>query len=172
VLRNKCHKATTGQNPRENLDWAWQTSQMVCRGNRGWYEGGRDGGVKARARVGGAHMVRRPRRLTSSAKLSGCGYPRPCDRRLSRKTRAAVGKPPGSTIVTPAVSSADSPEAICLPSGHYVNDLAPVCCSCNPHEVGAASAQLNFPLAESARLMPVTASPMPDHAGALAGLIS
>jgi hypothetical protein len=76
---------------------------------------------EARARAGGAHMVRRPRRLTSSAKLSGYGRPPPCDRRLSRKTRAAVGKPPGSTIVTPAVSSADSPGAICLPSGHYVN---------------------------------------------------
>jgi hypothetical protein len=30
----------------------------------------------------------------------------------------------------------------------------------------------NFPLAESARLMPVTASPMPAYAGAVAGLIS
>jgi hypothetical protein len=28
------------------------------------------------------------------------------------------------------------------------------------------------PMAESARLMPVTASPMPAHAGAIAGLIS
>jgi hypothetical protein len=45
-------------------------------------------------------------------------------------------------------------------------------CCCNPQEFGAASAQFNFPLAESARLMPVTASPMPAHAGALAGLIS
>jgi hypothetical protein len=34
------------------------------------------------------------------------------------------------------------------------------------------SRNLRHPLAESARLMPVTASPMPAHAGALAGLIS
>jgi len=30
----------------------------------------------------------------------------------------------------------------------------------------------NFPLAESARMMAVTASPLPAHAGAIAGLIS
>ena len=58
---------------------------------------------------------RRPTKNAESA------YPRPHDRRLSRKTRAAVGKPPGSTNVTPAVSSADSLGAICWPSGHHVN---------------------------------------------------
>jgi hypothetical protein len=45
-------------------------------------------------------------------------------------------------------------------------------CCCKPQEVGAASAQFSFPLAESARLMPVTASPLPGYPGAIAGLIS
>ena len=45
-------------------------------------------------------------------------------------------------------------------------------CCCKPQEVGATSAQFNFPMAESARLMPVIASPMPAHTGALAGHIS
>ena len=36
-------------------------------------------------------------------------------------------------------------------------------CGCTPGELGAASAQFNFPMADSARLMPVTTSPMPAH---------
>jgi hypothetical protein len=43
--------------------------------------------------------------------------PRPCDRRLSRKTRAAAGKPPGSTTAVPGVSSADSLGANALSIG-------------------------------------------------------
>ena len=97
-------------------------------------------------------------------------YPRPRDRRLSRKTRAAVGKPPGSTTAELAVSSADIPAAIAVPIGNQENTSTPLLLQST--ELGAASAQFNSPLAESARLMPVTASPMPAHAGALAGLIS
>jgi hypothetical protein len=46
-------------------------------------------------------------------------YPRPRDRRLTRKTRAAVGKPPARTESCPAVRSADevgdSLADVCLP---------------------------------------------------------
>jgi len=59
-----------------------------------------------------------------------------------RKTRAAVGKPPAAV-------------------DHW---------GCGPEYFGAASLPLT--LAESARLMPVTASPLPASAGAHAGLIS
>jgi len=52
-------------------------------------------------------------------------YPRPRDRRLSRKTRAAVGKPPGSTIAVPGVSSADSPGADSAPVRHRENASTP-----------------------------------------------
>ncbi len=55
-------------------------------------------------------------------------YPRPRDRRLSRKTRAAVGKPPGSTTLRPAVSSADStgansPSIAHQEDGHLLLDV-------------------------------------------------
>ena len=63
---------------------------------------------------------RRPTKKTESA------YPRPRDRRLSRKTRAAVGKPPGSTTAELAVSSADSPGANALPIGHQENTSTPL----------------------------------------------
>ena len=38
-------------------------------------------------------------------------YPRPRNRRLSRKSSAAVGKPPGSKNAYPVVSSADSADS-------------------------------------------------------------
>ena len=44
-------------------------------------------------------------------KKTDSAYPRPRARRLSRKTRAAAGKPPRSTTLEPAVSRADSPGA-------------------------------------------------------------
>ena len=53
-------------------------------------------------------------------------YPRPRDRRFSRKTRAAVGKSPGSANAVPGVSSADSPGAISLPSRHRENTSTPL----------------------------------------------
>ena len=53
-------------------------------------------------------------------------YPRPRDRRLSRKTRAAVGKPPGSTTAELAVSSADIPAAIAVPIGNQENTSTPL----------------------------------------------
>jgi hypothetical protein len=65
-------------------------------------------------------------------------YPRPCDRRLSRKTRTAVGKPPGSTTAVPGVSSADSLGANALAIGHQIVLRYPYCC-CNQNEIGAAS---------------------------------
>ena len=106
-----------------------------------------------------------------SARKAENAYPRPRDRRLSRKTRAAVGKPPGSVKAMFAVSSADNPDQ--LPSKSTLgNTRDNCCCRCKPQEVGAASVQFNSPLAESARLMPVTASPMPAHAGANTGHIS
>ena len=49
-------------------------------------------------------------------------------------------------------------------------DAAPAHCGCTPESAGAASTA--FTLAESARLMPDTASPLPAPAGAYAGLIS
>lgn len=106
-----------------------------------------------------------------SARNAENAYIRPRDRRLSRKTRAALGKQPGSVKAMFAVSSADNPDQ--LPSKSTVgNNRGNSCCCCKPQEVGAASVPFYSPLAESARLMPVTASPMPAHAGALAGLIS
>ena len=54
-------------------------------------------------------------------KQAESAYPRPRDRRLSRKTRAAVGKPPGSTYALPAVRTADSHGAKALPIGHQEN---------------------------------------------------
>ncbi len=48
---------------------------------------------------------------TRSRSAIESAYPRPRDRRLSRKTRAAVGKPSGSATAARAVSRACSPEA-------------------------------------------------------------
>ena len=53
-------------------------------------------------------------------------YPRPRDRCLSRKTRAAVGKPLGSTAPGPAVSSADTPAAIAVPIGNQEYSKKPL----------------------------------------------
>jgi len=58
---------------------------------------------------------RRPTKKAENA------YPRPRDRRLSRKTRAAVGKPPGSTTPGPAVSRADSTGANTPSIAHQAN---------------------------------------------------
>ena len=55
--------------------------------------------------------------LAQSESSVESAYPRPRDRRLARKTHAAVGKPSGSTTAEPAVSSADSPGASSLPIG-------------------------------------------------------
>ena len=46
-------------------------------------------------------------------------YPPPRDQRLSRKTRAAVGKPPGTANAVSAVSTADNPDAGAVPIGHW-----------------------------------------------------
>ena len=54
-----------------------------------------------------------PVRIAKNSQLIQCvdetgeAYPRPRDRRLTRKTRAAVGKPPARTEGCPAVRSAD-----------------------------------------------------------------
>jgi hypothetical protein len=57
--------------------------------------------------------------------IQGSAYPRPRDRRLSRKTRAAVGKPPGPTTADLAVSSAGIPAAIAVPIGNQENTSTP-----------------------------------------------
>ena len=62
--------------------------------------------------------IHRTRMLpTHSRSAIKSAYPRTRDRRLSRKTRAAVGKPPGSATAARAVSPAGSPEAKGLPIG-------------------------------------------------------
>ena len=109
---------------------------------------------------------------THSRSAIESAYPRSRDRRLSRKTRAAVGKPPGSMNAMSAVSIADNPGVVAMPIGSMGRSRDDYCYGCKPHEIGAASAPFNSPLAESARPMPVNASPMPAHAGAFAGLIS
>jgi len=55
----------------------------------------------------------------NSTRKAENAYPPPRDRRLSRKTRAAVGKPPGSTNAVCAVSTADNPDAVAMPIGHW-----------------------------------------------------
>ena len=54
---------------------------------------------------------------THSRSAIESAYPRPRDRRLSRNTRAVVGKPSGSATAARAVSRAGSPEAKGLPIG-------------------------------------------------------
>jgi len=54
-----------------------------------------------------------------STKKAENAYPPPRDQRLSRKTRAAVGKPPGSANAVSAVSSADNPDAATVPIGYW-----------------------------------------------------
>lgn len=81
-----------------------------------------------------------------------------------------LGKLSSSKTAFLTVSNADGPGASPLQSGRA--KMPRHHCCCYSHEVGAASAPFNSPLAESARLMPVTASPMPAHPGAIAGLIS
>jgi len=54
-----------------------------------------------------------------STKKAENAYPPPRDRRLLRKTRAAVGKPPGSANAVSAVSIADNPDAGAVPIGHW-----------------------------------------------------
>ena len=58
-------------------------------------------------------------------KQAESAYPRPRDRRLSHKTRATVGRPPGSTSVENAVRSADSPGANPLPVRQRENTSTP-----------------------------------------------
>ena len=67
---------------------------------------------------------RRPRHALSNH--SGRRFPRPRDRRLSRKSSAAVGKPPGSTSVVNAVRSADRPGANRLPGRQRENISTPL----------------------------------------------
>ena len=98
-------------------------------------------------------------------------YPRPRDRRLSRKTRAAVGKPPASAIAASAVSSADSRSEVTPPIGHW-KAAATIAAVANHDKLAQHQPNSISLLAESARLMPVTASPMPAHAGTNAGHIS
>ena len=59
--------------------------------------------------------------LVQSESSVESAYPWPRDRRLSRKTRAAVGKPSGSTTAVPAVSGADNHGAATLTIGHQEN---------------------------------------------------
>jgi len=54
-----------------------------------------------------------------STKKAENAYSPPRDHRLSRKIRAAVGKPPGSANAVSAVSSADIPDAAAVPIGHW-----------------------------------------------------
>jgi len=53
-----------------------------------------------------------------STKKAESAYPPPRDRRLLRKTRATVGKPPGSANAVCAVSIADNPDVLAPPIGH------------------------------------------------------
>ena len=113
----------------------------------------------------------RLRKTIDRPKKAESAYPRPRDRRVSRKTRAAVGKPSGSTTAVPTVSNAGSPDAMALPIGHQ--EAASPAIAVAIHLILAQHRPNSIsPLAESARLMPVTASPMLARAGALAGLIS
>ena len=54
-----------------------------------------------------------------STKKAENAYPRSRDRRLSRKTGAAVGKPPGSANEVSAVNTADNPDEVAVPVGHW-----------------------------------------------------
>jgi hypothetical protein len=68
----------------------------------------------------------------------------------------------GAGILPAAVTSADSPGASAeTKSGVAIHAL-----------LVQHRSRLAYPLAESARLMPVNASPIPAHAGALAGIMS
>ena len=62
-------------------------------------------------------------------------YPRPRDRRLSRKTRAAVVKSPGSTTAAPAVGSADGTGVVAVFIGNLEADATATATAVAIHKI-------------------------------------
>ena len=142
-------------------------------GNLGWCSfSGRAG---LRIRLWGDHLLHAPRRRACSGAVPCPGAPPPAMRQRPLRdglpSTIRLGKLSGSKTAFPTASNADGPGANPLPVRPHENTSAHTAVA-NHLKLAQHRRSSISPLAESARLMPVTASPMPAHAGALAGLIS